>query len=550
MGTLTEVGSNFLLFFLVFGMSATVDIDKLRKQLRNKHALMTGVAMQFLILPFVGFCVVKVFGYSAPVGITLLVVTSSPGGSYSNWWCSLFNAELALSVTMTALSTMVSVVMLPVNLIIYASGSYSSAVVKSLDWYALFMSIFVVIGGISSGLFCSSYFKDSPPKANRIRKAANRFGNASGMALISYSILVSSSDHKAALWDQSWDFFVGLAIPAVVGITTATLLATRFNLDKPERVAVAVESCYQNTGIATSVAAVMFDDTEDDLATAISVPLYYGLVEMVLLATFCLLSWKAGWTKAPSDEKLCVVLATSYEVELGEEGAEGGGLEVVMGGVVRSEDEGDCEKGKGGSPRKAKIVFEASEVTADDESQASGAVVLRKVDTSETVSTNGSDSSSPPREAEEKTRVVLDNTPSIRPLPLTPSGSMFDEIEGEEQGLGGKEAGKVGRFGKTISFVKARATGYRRATVVNGDGDDEIISPSRREPETVIPASGELADLEDCRQRSRSRTQSLSPEASPKTTDQTPIECPPLPLTPSGSQEEADATPAEGKTID
>lgn len=85
MGTLTEVFSNFLLFFLVFGMSATVDIDKLRKQLQNRQALVTGVSMQFLILPFVGFCVVKAFQFSAPIGITLLVVTSSPGGSYSNW---------------------------------------------------------------------------------------------------------------------------------------------------------------------------------------------------------------------------------------------------------------------------------------------------------------------------------------------------------------------------------------------------------------------------------------------------------------------------------
>ena len=248
MGALTEVFSSLLLFFLVFGMSATVDIDKLRKQLSNRHALLTGVSLQFLILPFVGFLVVKIFQFPAPVGITLLVVTSSPGGSYSNWWCSLFNAELALSVTMTALSTCLAVIMLPVNLVIYASGSYSSAVVKSLDWSALFMSIFVVIGGISSGLFCSAYFKDSPGKSHQIHKMANRFGNLAGLSLITYSITVSSSDHKAALWDQDWMFFVGIATPALVGIVTATGLATRFDLEKPERVAVAVESSYQNTG--------------------------------------------------------------------------------------------------------------------------------------------------------------------------------------------------------------------------------------------------------------------------------------------------------------
>jgi predicted Na+-dependent transporter len=81
-----SIGSSLLLFFLVFGMSATVDIRHVRKQIRNRNALLTGISLQFIILPFLGFCVVKLMRMSAPMGITLLVVTSSPGGSYSNWY--------------------------------------------------------------------------------------------------------------------------------------------------------------------------------------------------------------------------------------------------------------------------------------------------------------------------------------------------------------------------------------------------------------------------------------------------------------------------------
>jgi predicted Na+-dependent transporter len=85
MGVLAEVGSSVLLYFLVFGMSATVDIRQLRKQLRNRNALLTGITLQFIVLPFLGFIVVKLLQLPAPMGITLLVITSSPGGSYSNW---------------------------------------------------------------------------------------------------------------------------------------------------------------------------------------------------------------------------------------------------------------------------------------------------------------------------------------------------------------------------------------------------------------------------------------------------------------------------------
>lgn len=80
-----EIGANILLFCLVFGMSATVDTGHVRKQLRNRNALLTGISLQFVILPFLGFVIVNLLKMDAPMGVALLVVTSSPGGSYSNW---------------------------------------------------------------------------------------------------------------------------------------------------------------------------------------------------------------------------------------------------------------------------------------------------------------------------------------------------------------------------------------------------------------------------------------------------------------------------------
>ena len=90
-------------------------------------------------------------------------------------------------------------------------------------------------------------------------------------------------------------------------------MATKLGLEKPERVSVAVEGCYQNTGIATSVATSMFP--KEQLAAAVGVPLYYGMVEAFILACYCIVSWKSGWTKAPSDENFFKMIATSYEVE-------------------------------------------------------------------------------------------------------------------------------------------------------------------------------------------------------------------------------------------
>ncbi len=85
MVSFNEIAGNALLFFLVFGMSATVDINMLLLQLKNVKALFMGVVLQFAILPVLGFLVVKYGGLDRSAAISLLVVTSSPGGSYSNW---------------------------------------------------------------------------------------------------------------------------------------------------------------------------------------------------------------------------------------------------------------------------------------------------------------------------------------------------------------------------------------------------------------------------------------------------------------------------------
>ena len=313
-----ETLSSILLFCLVFGMSATVEMKSLKKQVQNRAALGVGILMQFVVLPFVGFVVVKILQLPSTTGIILLVITSSPGGSYSNWWCSLFNAELALSVTMTTISTLLSVVMLPTNLVLYTRWSYSADVVKSLDWAGLVVSLVVVISGIGGGLF-SSYRAEHKGNKAKFRRTANLLGNIAGISLVTLSVTVSSSggggdsdNSKASLWDQDWKFYVGVALPAVIGLLVAVKMATHFQLEPPERVAVAVEACYQNTGIATSVALALY--TGDELATAIGVPLFYGIVEAGLLGLFCIICWKRGWTKAPPDDNICKVICTSYEV--------------------------------------------------------------------------------------------------------------------------------------------------------------------------------------------------------------------------------------------
>jgi len=320
--------SNLLLFFLIFGLSATVNLRDLRHQLTNKSAILSGILMQFLIMPLLGFTSILIFnrwGFSQAMGVSLLVVTASPGGSYSNMWCSLFNAELALSVAMTSISSLLSIGLLPANLFLYGYLAYGLIlaedredgeeeginIVSSLDYGAIFITLGVVMGAILGGLFVG-YHYDS----NQFHKRANYFGSICGITLILFSAFLGSGGASGAetnFWSLPWSFYVGAAFPCIVGMALANLISRSFKLSYPEVVAISIECCYQNTAIGTSVAVTMFSDPTEQ-AEAVSVPLFYGMVEAILICLYCIWAWKAGWTKAPADEKLCVVMIKTYEV--------------------------------------------------------------------------------------------------------------------------------------------------------------------------------------------------------------------------------------------
>jgi len=293
-------------------------------------------------MPFLGYVAVSTLSdpddFPACMGMTLLIVTSSPGGSFSNWFCSMFNADLALSVTMTALSTFLSTFLLPANLILYTLAAYGSgkakdmteanpdqsiqdlerSVLENLDWIDLFVTLVVVIFAIIMGLIASIKFP-----TERFHRWANAFGTFSGLALVTFTFLLgtfggnpvdNSKEDKSKIWNQTWLFYVGVALPCMGGLFLANMLSYFARLSHPERVTISIECSYQNVGIATSAAVSMYNDPQER-AKAICVPLFYGFVEAVLLGIYCLISWKLGWTKAPRNENLWVMLSTTYEVK-------------------------------------------------------------------------------------------------------------------------------------------------------------------------------------------------------------------------------------------
>jgi sodium/bile acid cotransporter 2 len=276
---------------LKVNIAASVDMRTFCARLDRKSGMAIGVICQFVILPFCGFLIAKILDLEPLYGMALMVIMTSPGGSYSNWWCAVFNADLAMSVAMTGASTLVGVVMLPVNLCLYCMLLYGKNTFTGEHFVSVLISLAIIIIALIIGLGIS-WLMNSEVARDRFSK----FSNVIGIALFVLSIFVSEHKSRTPVWKKPASLHLAIATPIIMAIivTLAVTSIPFLGLKKPERVAVVIEACYQNPGLATSIVLAMFSGK--DAGDAVAVPIMYGTYEALLLGLFCLGAYYANWT--------------------------------------------------------------------------------------------------------------------------------------------------------------------------------------------------------------------------------------------------------------
>ena len=304
-----------LLFILVGAFAAAVKYDfQPQKRKRIVRGMAVAMFLQFIILPLIGFCVIKMFALDRVSGIMLQVLTSSPGGAYSNWWCSLFNADLMLSVASTMVSNILSVLFLPLSLLIYLNAAYGVNALEGLRWDLLLITIAVVTTAVLSGVLVSMRYIDTKPpeRQERLRDRLQLGGNFAGLILIIGGFIFSSTSSDP-IWDRNPTFYAANCLPPVLAMVLATVIASLpcLGLRKPERVAVVIECIFQNVGVGMAAALTLFSGS--DRARAAGSPLFYGVAQAVVIPAFLVTTWKLGWTYAPANDPLWKVLRHSYQ---------------------------------------------------------------------------------------------------------------------------------------------------------------------------------------------------------------------------------------------
>lgn len=107
---------NITLALIMFGVALGISIEDFKRLFKSPKILLTGIISQFILLPFVTFIFIKLVNPMPSIALGMMMVAACPGGNISNFMTQMAKGNAALSVSLTAFATLVSLVMTPFNL--------------------------------------------------------------------------------------------------------------------------------------------------------------------------------------------------------------------------------------------------------------------------------------------------------------------------------------------------------------------------------------------------------------------------------------------------
>ncbi len=237
---------NPLLGIVMFGMGLTLKPRDFRIVFSHPKDVVVGAVAQFTIMPLLAWLLAKTFGLSPELTVGVILVGTCPGGTSSNVMTYLSKGDVALSVGMTAVSTVLAPLMTPLLTYAYAGQTVD------VDMAAMFLSIIqVVILPIALGFVINHFF------ARAAERAADFLPLVSTLAIV--AIVGAVVGVNADRLMHCGMLVLGIVIlHNVLGYALGYGAARLMKMDTTKCRAVSIEVGMQNSGLATSLATVHF----------------------------------------------------------------------------------------------------------------------------------------------------------------------------------------------------------------------------------------------------------------------------------------------------
>ena len=237
---------NYLLGVVMFGMGLTLKLQDFKVVFSRPKDVIVGCIAQFTVMPLLAWGLARLFSLDEALALGVVLVGCCPGGTASNVITYLAKGDLALSVGMTGVSTLLAPFLTP--LLTWALAGKS----VDVDVASMFLSIlWVVILPIVLGLLVRGLWPKLTEKATDYLPAVSSIA----IALIVAIVISANADKLLA---------GGLMIVLVVmlhnvcGLSLGYLTGRLLGLSEAKKRAVSIEVGMQNSGLASSLATIHF----------------------------------------------------------------------------------------------------------------------------------------------------------------------------------------------------------------------------------------------------------------------------------------------------
>jgi len=249
-----------LLQVIMFGMGTAMSFNDFYGVIKMPKGVFIGLICQFSIMPVLGFTLATLFNFPAEIAAGVVLIGSSPSGLASNVMAYLAKANIALSVTLTAVATLIAPFMTPI-LMKYLAGSF-----VPIDFISMMISIIkIVILPIAIGLIFNHFFHG---KAKWLDKTMPII-SMGGIALIIMIITAAGRDDLLTIG-------ILLIIAAIIHNLMGYLLGywgcRLLKMKEQDCRTIALEVGMQNGGLASGIALEMGKISTVGLAPAIFGP--------------------------------------------------------------------------------------------------------------------------------------------------------------------------------------------------------------------------------------------------------------------------------------
>ena len=235
---------------IMFGMGTTLSVSDFLRVAKRPWAVATGVFLQFLVMPFVGFLLAKGFGFTGELAAGCVLVGSVAGGTASNVIAFLAKADVALSVTMTCCSTLLSPFVTPFAMKVLAGCFVEIDAVKMMVEILKVVVVPIAAGGVVHALLKRQF--------DAHKAACDRVLSILSMTGICFTILALTAPSRDVFASAGVAIVAAAVIHNTVGYLSGywlTRLVGRFaRLGETDARTVAIEVGLQNGGMAGALA--------------------------------------------------------------------------------------------------------------------------------------------------------------------------------------------------------------------------------------------------------------------------------------------------------